>query len=172
MFRRNLFVGAVFMVFLFLGTLLRVAGFRTYALVSNSMAPRCPVTSLVLARQAVIQSQLKVGDVITFIAPTPQRQIVTHRISAISGVFPAQAIVSKGDHNPNGDPWILTPGAVLGKVVVCIPGVGAGAYIQQSRIGFLVFATTSTLTLGLFVYHLTKKEPNETTRKETAHFSG
>lgn len=79
-----------------------VAGWHRYVIAGGSMEPSIPRGSIVYDDEVPV-SQLRVGDVITFVAPGDARP-VTHRIHAIgrdrSG---ARMFRTKGDANPTVD---------------------------------------------------------------------
>lgn len=89
-------------------------GYERYAIVSGSMAPEIPVGSVVYD-EVVPESELAVGDIITFLPP-PAYDLggpVTHRIIEISTAAEnspdagRQAYRTKGDANATADPWTI-----------------------------------------------------------------
>ena len=107
-------------------------GFERYVIVSGSMEPTIPTGSVVYD-EVVPLEEIEVGDIITFVPP-PEYDIedpVTHRVVQIThveatGDQPAQLVFrTKGDNNPDLDPWrMVLDGPKQARVVHHIPYVG------------------------------------------------
>jgi len=70
-------------------------------------------------------SQLKVGDIITFLPFPDDPTLVTHRVIALTAGADGPGFVTKGDNNNSEDPWgPMTATQIRGKVVYVIPYVG------------------------------------------------
>jgi signal peptidase len=90
---------------------------RLVPVMSNSMAPGMAVGSLALTLP-VSRDDIRVGDVIVFTDPDHPTIRVIHRIihiygpdeaSSFTNWVPNQLIAStKGDNNPQADPWTVT----------------------------------------------------------------
>ena len=97
-------------------------GLQRYVITGGSMEGSISVGSVVFA-EVVPVSDLRVGDVITYMPPPDSGldNLVTHRIVSIeSGVF-----VTKGDANPNKDPWSFKLSqATQARVVYDAPYIG------------------------------------------------
>lgn len=87
-------------------------GFQRYVIISGSMDPTIPTGSIVYD-EVVPVDDLEVGDIITFVPP-PEYGIddpVTHRIYSItigeegSSAEGQRVFRTKGDANPDADPW-------------------------------------------------------------------
>jgi signal peptidase len=103
-------------------------GYSRYVLVGNSMEPTVHKGS-VIYDEAVPVSQLRRGDIVTYLPP-PQTQTVahdvTHRIIWVGKDRAGRAAFrTKGDHNAAADPWtfVLTS-ASQARYVFAVPGVG------------------------------------------------
>lgn len=97
-----------------------IFGYRTAFVLSPSMEPNIPVASLLIEKkyceekQVDKQSELKVGDIITFkIRDDGKVMRVTHRIMKIQG----NKINTKGDNNPAMDPWFVMKDQVESRVI-------------------------------------------------------
>lgn len=115
-----------FVLFLSLGVIslsYHIGGWRAFIVMSSSMEPTIKTGSLVITQQ-IHPKTLKMGDIITFISPTKDREFITHRISSISQNGSVSVIKTKGDNNKAPDNWVLAGGGVAGKVVFTIPGLG------------------------------------------------
>ena len=85
-------------------------GYDRYVITGGSMSGTFEKGSLVLEKQVPVD-ELAVGDVITYQPPadTGVSTLVTHRISAISTTEDGtRQLVTKGDANPDPDPWTFS----------------------------------------------------------------
>ena len=83
-----------------------VAGYERYVITSGSMTGTYDTGSVVYAK-AVPTADLAIGDVITYAPPAGESPtaLVTHRL-ARSPAAPGQLVYrTKGDANPDADPW-------------------------------------------------------------------
>ena len=101
-------------------------GLQRYVVTGGSMAgdraDSIARGSLVLERLVPVD-ELRPGDVITFRAPTGSgaRSTITHRVVSVG----PDGIRTRGDADPNRDPWLLEPGgSVVPRVAWTLPGVG------------------------------------------------
>lgn len=97
-----LVAGAGTMLFLGLGP--RTGAYRTLTVLSGSMRPMIEPGDVVVVRP-VPTSALRVGDVVTFQAPTPDKATVTHRIIEIVEPGASPVVRTQGDNNNTPDPW-------------------------------------------------------------------
>lgn len=96
-----------------------ILGYKPLVVLSGSMEPTLPIGS-VIYYTPVEESELKVGDVITF-RPNGGENMVTHRIHAIQD----GKIETKGDANEVVDPALIEYKDVVGKdLEVYIPYLG------------------------------------------------
>lgn len=119
-----------------------------YEVESGSMQPAIPTGSLIITHRET-PNHYYIGDVITFIGPLRERTIITHRITdqyIDSGI---RILTTKGDANTNGDPWTISAGAIMGKVVVRIPYVGYLLHLGKTYVGFLSLAIVFFLVVVL-----------------------
>lgn len=89
----------------------------------HSMEPTFSGGDLVVT---VRQSSYDVGDVVSYVVPAGQPGAggrVIHRIHAIDDAGPQPVFTSRGDNNPQPDPWRFGPGDVTGRAVFRIPGL-------------------------------------------------
>lgn len=78
--------------------------YRLATVLSGSMTPGMPAGSAAVL-VPVDPAALRVGDVITFHAPTAERPVVTHRVVEIGEPGPHPVLRTKGDANASADPW-------------------------------------------------------------------
>lgn len=118
----------------------RTGAYRTLTVLSGSMRPMIEPGDVVVVRP-VPTSELRVGDVITFTTPGPDRATVTHRIIEVvePGVRPV--VRTKGDNNNAPDPWSARLESGTGwRVAGVVPVVGRGINVL-SRPSFRVIAS-------------------------------
>ena len=94
-----------FAAFLFVGVGPLSGRYRVITVLSGSMRPTMPPGSLVVSAPEPVTS-LRVGQVITFQAPTEQHQVVTHRVIQIIRQGDVTKIRTKGDANASPDVWL------------------------------------------------------------------
>lgn len=93
-----------------------IFGYRTAFVLTNSMEPKIPVGAILIEEKypEKMQVKLKTGDIITFkIRDGESTMRVTHRIIKIQD----GKIYTKGDNNPDRDPWSVMKDQVEGRVV-------------------------------------------------------
>jgi len=111
---------------------LNFAGYRTAPMLSGSMKHVMPAGSLVVVKR-VPAPTVHVGDVVMFRAPGYDGDY-THRIHAIAKKRDGLVFTTKGDENPEVDPWRLRSvdgQGHFGKLEADIPY--AGYVIEYSR---------------------------------------
>lgn len=128
----------------------RLVGLRPFAVLSGSMEPEYPVGSLVYVKKTD-PAELAVGDVITFMQS--ENTVVTHRIVEIlpDDTDPETLrFTTKGDGNDAEDGTPVHYKNVLGRVVLCVPGLGyvsnfiqkpPGMYIAMAVVVLVFFAS-------------------------------
>jgi signal peptidase I len=105
-----------------------------HPVLSGSMEPVLPTGSVAVMRQ-VPTSELRVGDVVTFRAPSNPQRLVTHRITSITTEDGQRLYETKGDANRANDPWKVTlRGDVSYRLHGDIPYVGyAAVWLRQPQ---------------------------------------
>lgn len=102
----------------------RLIGLTPYAVLSGSMEPGYHVGSLIYDED-VTQSDLKVGDVITF--TVAENTVATHRIVEIVPDIEDTELLffrTKGDANDYADAELVDPRNIKGRAVFNIPLLG------------------------------------------------
>lgn len=113
---------------------LATPGFGSYVVLSGSMAPTLPQSSVVYVYDS---GQYEAGDMVTF---TRDSSVATHRIvERTSGGY-----ITKGDANNEPDAVVITQDQILGEVVFTVPGYGYLWLFANSQYGAIVI-----LVLGL-----------------------
>jgi signal peptidase I len=96
-------------------------GVERFAITGGSMGSAVPVGSLVLTKP-VATTAVRSGDVITF-RPPGLAETVTHRVISAG----PDGIRTRGDANAAADPWRLSAGVPLRRVVAHVPAAGYAA---------------------------------------------
>ena len=121
---------------------LNFAGYRTAPMLSGSMKHVMPVGSLVVVKR-VPAPTVHVGDVVMFRAPGYDGDY-THRIHGIAKTRDGLVFTTKGDENPEVDPWRLRSvggRGHFGKLEADIPYAGyAIEYSRDWRVRVLLLA--------------------------------
>jgi signal peptidase len=115
-----------------------IGGWRSFIVSSGSMEPIVPTGSLVFT-EYVHPSVLHKGEIITFIRPAKEHDLITHRIVGLTTTDDLTTIHTKGDHNSVQDPWVLAGGGVVGKVMFWIPLMGYFMAFLSSKPGIFLF---------------------------------
>ena len=154
-----------------------------YTIISPSMEPAIKVYEVVLEFRIKDESELEVGDVITFYSDIIDTggYTVTHRIIDIYEVDGTRYYVTKGDNNQAKDDGDIKFSNIVGKVEYIFPGLGKLQFFLSSRIGWICVILKPAL--GIIILDLIKikkifnikteleeipklKEVNEITEKE------
>ena len=128
---------------------MRLAGFRTFTVMSGSMEPNYPVGALIYV-QPVNYKELKVGDVISYVA-NDDKTVVTHRIAEIERDKDDADVLrfrTKGDANSSADAKLVHYKNVLGTPVIVIPNIGYFAHNIQQPPGVYIALVAGTLLLA------------------------
>lgn len=126
-----------------------VLGYKTYVVLSGSMAPAIPTGSVLIALP-VSPTSLKVGDVIVY-NRSDVSESVTHRIVQVNDdVAGKPSFITKGDANSTPDSWTVQyNGNTAGKVVLSVPFLGYAYHAVGSPRGRLIFLVVPVLVLTL-----------------------
>lgn len=128
---------------------LRIAGFRTFTVMSGSMEPEYPVGAMIYVKPVDYKS-LKVGDVISFVANN-DKTVVTHRIAEIKVDENDKEVwrfKTKGDANNTADAQLVHYKNVIGTPVTVIPFIGYLAHNIQQPPGIYIALVVGSLLLA------------------------
>ncbi|MDQ1515065.1 MAG: signal peptidase [Actinomycetota bacterium] len=121
--------------------------YRMATVLSGSMGRGMPVGSVAVL-VPIDPGAVQVGDVITYQAPTPEHQVVTHRVVEITEPGPHPVLRTRGDANGTPDPWSARlDGAPAWRRVAVIPY--AGTMIRALRSAPVHHATVHLVPLVL-----------------------
>jgi signal peptidase len=116
----------------------RAAGWSTFVVLSGSMEPAMPVGGLSFVEPRDEDTQIRVGDVVTYRRPDDESTLVSHRVHAITDHLGEPTIWTVGDANEAPDPWAITEDQVIGRVRFTLPFVGQLSQDIRSRNGALL----------------------------------
>lgn len=145
---------------------MRLAGFKTFTVMSGSMEPDLPVGSMVYVRPVDYKS-LKVGDVVSYVA-NDEKTVVTHRIVDIEVDKEDSSVwrfKTKGDANTTSDGSLVHYKNVLGTPVFIIPQIGYFAHNIQRPPGIYITLVVGTLLLAWTFLPSTLEERRKTARR-------
>jgi len=137
---------------------LLVVGYKPVAVYSGSMKPTLGVGSLVFDR-VVNARQVRVGDVITFNDPYVKGRLVTHRVAQILYMRHGLAYRTKGDANPDRDPWTIRLTGQVGRVSFHVPLAGYALFYAHTReLRGTLIAIAALLALAGLLRHIWRTE--------------
>lgn len=125
--------------------------FSMYTIVSPSMTPNINVYDIVIDKKVEDFSELKVGDVITFISTSSisNGMTITHRIVDIIETEEGTKYKTKGDNNLTADYSLVTQDKIIGKVKFRIPQLGRVQFFLSSKGGWLIIILIPALIIIL-----------------------
>jgi signal peptidase I len=150
-------------------------GYQRYVITGGSMAGSIDRGSLLFSKK-VPQSELKVGDVITYQPPQgiAPHELVTHRIVSIKHAAGGRLVFqTKGDANKTADPWTFTPDQRdQARAAAHIPYVGyvfAALGERSLRIALLAFPA---ILIALLLFVRVWREAGDEARRRGAQGVG
>lgn len=110
-----------------------------YTIISPSMEPNINVYDVVVTKKIKDYSEIKEGDIITFISTSSLGEglTVTHRVKDVIKTDDDIKFRTQGDNNAIPDSSLASSKNVLGKVILRIPWVGHIQFLLQSKGGWL-----------------------------------
>ncbi len=123
----------------------------------NSMKPYIEDSDAVLSL-GVAPQDLKPGDVVIFPDPEDAESSIVHRIISLEERDGELFLTTKGDSNPQADPFLVPARRVYGKVRMVIPMGGAFLAFLRSPSGFALCVVSPFLVLALFLVGQRYKE--------------
>ncbi|MHB8465502.1 MAG: signal peptidase I [Acidimicrobiales bacterium] len=158
-------LGLAIVAFLLVGVGPLTGRYRVITVLSGSMRPTMPPGSLVISTPEPI-SALRVGQVVTFEAPTPQHQVVTHRVIKIIASGGVTKIRTKGDANAAPDVWTAQiQGNTVWQERAAIPQGGRLVYwfrqpaVHRLTVDVIPFALIGLVLWTIWGAHPTGRRP-------------
>jgi signal peptidase len=153
----GLFAGSAVAFAVFYAALI-AGGYRPVAVYSGSMRPTIPVGGLAVDR-TIPAKNVRVGDVITFNDPYVKGRMVTHRVVAIIPTPRGPAYRTKGDANPDRDPWTIRLNGQVGRVSFSVPYAGyVLVYTHTREVRSVLLCLASILVLFALLRRIWRKE--------------
>lgn len=118
-----------------------------YTIVSGSMEPNIKVYDVVVSKKVSNPSEIKVGDVITFVSTSAMSNgfTVTHRVIEVVNTEKGVGYRTQGDNNLSPDTSPALYNNVIGKVIVKIPQLGRVQEFISRKGGWLVLIVAPAL---------------------------
>jgi signal peptidase I len=134
------------------------SGYRFFIVMSGSMAPRIPTGAVVMSKPQPA-AHIKVGQIITFVAPDGSARLITHRVYAIVHRNGKTGYRTKGDANPVADAWTVSFPHQVGVEHLAIPWAGYMLYgLSQHRARLLLLGLIAAGVASLLVGRLWREE--------------
>lgn len=120
-----------------------------YTIVSPSMTPNLNVYDVILDVKVKKPTDIKVGDIITFVSTSAisKGYTVTHRVIALVETENGIEYKTQGDNNMSPDATTVQFKNVLGKVVLKIPQLGKIQYFLSSAHGWLIIVVIPAILI-------------------------
>lgn len=124
-------------------------GLTFYIVISESMKPDINVNDCIVIRRITSQNDVNIGDDITFIRES-DGETVTHRVFAVEERDGQRYFITKGTHNPNIDPDLVSFDSIIGVRIATIGWLGQTMMFFRTWYGLITFILGFVLILGLF----------------------
>lgn len=131
--------------------------FGLYTIISPSMEPAVKVYDVVVDMNVFKESDIKEGDVITFISNSNVSKglTVTHRvIDVVKNQDGSLSYITKGDNNQKSDQAPVNYKDVIGKVLFKIPQLGRVQFLLADKFGWIMVILLPAL--GIIIYDFIK----------------
>jgi len=131
--------------------------FGLYTIISPSMEPAVKVYDVVVDMNVFKESDIKKGDIITFISSSSvcKGLTVTHRvIDIVKNEDGSLSYLTKGDNNQKSDQAPVKHKDILGKVLFKIPQLGRVQFLIADKFGWILVILLPAL--GVIVYDFIK----------------
>lgn len=131
--------------------------FGLYTIISPSMEPAVKVYDVVVDMNVFKETDIKKGDVITFISNSNVSKglTVTHRvIDIVKNQDGSLSYITKGDNNQKSDQAPVNYKDVIGKVLFKIPQLGRVQFLLADKFGWIMVILLPAL--GVIIYDFIK----------------
>lgn len=120
-----------------------------YTIVSPSMTPNLNVYDVIIDVKVKNPTDIKVGDVITFVSNSSISKglTITHRVVAIVETANGLEFKTQGDNNLTPDSTTVPFDNILGKVLFHIPQLGRVQHFLSSSYGWLLIVVIPALLI-------------------------
>ncbi len=126
--------------------------FGLYTIISPSMEKTLNIYDVIVNVKVKKESDIKVGDIITFISSSTSSKgmTITHRVIEITDSENGKLYKTKGDNNVSPDPQPATFDNIIGKVIFKIPQLGRLQSILTTKLGWLILVVIPAFIIILF----------------------
>lgn len=124
-----------------------VAGYRSFPVLSGSMAPTLRVGDLIVESR-IRPTDLHVGDIVTFRDPEATSRLLTHRVRTFHVRGGRVDVVTRGDANEDAERWSIPVTGQIGRVEYHIPRLGYVAARASGGYGQLALLVFPALLLA------------------------
>ena len=131
--------------------------FGLYTIISPSMEPAVKVYDVVVDMNVFKETDIKKGDVITFISNSNVSKglTVTHRVvEIVKNQDGSLSYITKGDNNQKTDQSPVSYKDVIGKVLFKIPQLGRVQFLLADKFGWIMVILLPAL--GVIIYDFIK----------------
>jgi signal peptidase I len=124
----------------------RLIGLEFDPVVSGSMEPTIK-TGATIAIARVDPARVHVGDIIGFRVPGIDKPIC-HRVTEVVSSTAGYGFRTRGDANEDPDPWVVSPGDVLGRVYFNTSVLLPVARFNKTPLGFVLLEVLPAVIVG------------------------
>lgn len=140
-----------------------VFGYRYYDVLTPSMEPAYHKGGLIIVK-LVHDSEIAVGDVITFNPGEDSDTYLTHRVVEKLENYEGTGVTcyrTQGDANQDQDPFLISSDRVVGKVVFGMPVAGALLHFIKVHIAFSIGMVILVMIFSSLVKKLVELDKEE-----------
>ena len=135
------FLAYILFFALILFILLHLLGFKSVAVLTDSMEPMISPFSLVIVSP---ESDIKIGDVILYeVELSKKKYKVLHRVIDIKEKKGQIVYITKGDNRRYADAWYVNRENIIGKLLFSLPYLGYVSYYGAHLLS-LIYPLVST----------------------------
>ncbi len=122
-----------------------------HLVMGNSMAPTINSNDGVIIKP-LDGGKAEPGMVVVFPDPLHESQYIVHRIIDIKTLGEETYVVTKGDNNPEADPFLTLVEELEGEVILRIPDAGVYLDFIYTRYGYFTTVILPVAVLALYVF--------------------
>ncbi len=122
-----------------------------HVVMGNSMAPAIKSNDGVFIKP-INAGEVELGKVVVFPDPFQENQHIVHRIIDIKTVNGETYVVTKGDNNPEADPFLIPVEDLEGEISFRLPDAGVYLDFIRSRYGYTTTVILPVAVLALYVF--------------------
>lgn len=124
-----------------------IMGNKFFTVLTGSMEPAIMTGDLIIVKETAPEA-IVAGDVITF-GSTSSENVTTHRVKEVINENGQIQYITQGDANNVQDPSPIPSQVLIGKVVKCVPKLGAVMAWMKSNLMLIIVAIFAIGALGI-----------------------